>query len=93
MLVLSWGPPHNPYQTAPDAFKALYQPEKIVLRPNVPAGELSDKARVSLAGYYAHCSALDACLGKLVQTLRESGLEEDTLLVFGSDHGDMIQCQ
>ena len=53
-LALSWGPPHNPYQTAPQRFRDLYRPEHIVLRPNVPE-EQANRAREDLAGYYAHC--------------------------------------
>jgi arylsulfatase A-like enzyme len=86
-LFLSWGPPHNPYETAPEAFRKLHQPEALILRPNVPP----EKApRADLAGYYAHCSALDECLGWLLETLRECKLEEDTILIFTSDHGDML---
>ncbi len=89
LLVLSWGPPHNPYATAPDAFRALYDPSTLVLRPNVPP-EMAEQARVWLAGYYAHCSALDACVGRLRETLCATGLEDNTLVVFTSDHGDML---
>ncbi len=89
LLMLSWGPPHNPYETAPEKFRNLYNPKDIVLRPNVPA-ELADKAREWLAGYYAHCSALDSCVGDLIKTLRDTGIEDNTLFVFTSDHGDML---
>lgn len=43
-----------------------------------------------LQGYYAHVAALDDCLGKIRTSLRELGLAEDTILVFSSDHGDML---
>lgn len=92
LLVLSWGPPHNPYRTAPPEFMAMYENAEIELRPNVPI-ESEDQARQSLKGYYAHCSALDACVGKLLETLREKGIEEDTIFVFTSDHGDMLGSQ
>jgi len=92
LLVLSWGPPHNPYETAPEKYKAMYNPENIYLRPNVP-DSMAEKARNDLAGYYAHCSALDACIGDLLQTIREKGIEEDTIFVFTSDHGDMLGSQ
>ena len=52
-----------------------------------------DQARKVLAGYYAHCTALDDCVGELRRTLREAGLAENTLLVFTSDHGDMLGSQ
>ena len=88
-LFLSWGPPHNPYGTAPADFRALYDPAQIKLRPNVPA-ELARKTRAELAGYYAHCSALDQSIGKLWDVLRDSGIEQNTILVFTADHGDML---
>jgi arylsulfatase A-like enzyme len=91
-LCLWWGPPHNPYGTAPDRFKAMYDPAKIQLRPNVPRSD-EKSARKDLAGYYAHCSALDQCMGDLWQALRDSGIEQNTILVFRSDHGDMLESQ
>ena len=89
-LFVSWGPPHNPYNTAPEKFRQLYKPEELALRPNVPAKQAP---RADLAGYYAHCSALDECVGRLWETLRECKLEDDTLFVFTSDHGDMLGSQ
>ena len=35
---LSWGPPHDPYDTAPAEFAAQFPPAAIQLRPNVPRG-------------------------------------------------------
>ncbi len=92
LLVLSWGPPHDPYGTAPEKYKALFKPEEIRLRANVAEAD-QDKARRALAGYYAHIAALDDCVGDLLQTLRETGLEQDTIFVFTSDHGDMLFSQ
>jgi arylsulfatase A-like enzyme len=91
-LFLSWGPPHNPYETAPAECHALYAPEKLVLRPNVPADHEA-QSRKDLAGYYAHCTALDACVGDLLRTLQECGVADDTVFVFTSDHGDMLGSQ
>lgn len=92
LLVLAWGPPHDPYFTAPEKYRALYDPEKLRLRPNVPASA-GAATRKLLAGYYAHCTALDDCVGELCGTLEETGLKDDTLLVFTSDHGDMLGSQ
>jgi len=92
LLALSWGPPHAPYGTAPEAFRRLYPPEDVQLRPNVPENS-ADDARRALAGYYAHCSALDSCTGEILRTLDEEGLARDTIFVFTSDHGDMLGSQ
>ncbi len=89
LLFLAWGPPHDPYQTATPPYRALYDPAQLQLNPNVPP-QMRDAARQMLAGYYAHCSALDACLGELRATLRATGLETNTLLVFTADHGDLL---
>jgi arylsulfatase A-like enzyme len=93
LLVLSWGPPHDPYHTAPEEVRSLYpDPEKILLRPNVPAAS-RPLAQKTLAGYYAHIAALDQCFGELCKTMNESGMEDNTVLVFTSDHGDMLYSQ
>ena len=81
-----------PYFTAPEKYRALYDPAKLTLRPNVPEAGRAN-AQKTLAGYYAHCTALDECLGELRRTLQETGLAENTLLVFTADHGDMLGSQ
>jgi arylsulfatase A-like enzyme len=88
-LVLAWGPPHDPYTTAPAQYRALYHTNTITLRSNVPPSTAA-RARTALAGYYAHCSALDDCVGDLMETLRATGLEQNTLVIFTADHGDLL---
>ncbi|HZM03124.1 MAG TPA: sulfatase, partial [Candidatus Saccharimonadales bacterium] len=88
-LFLSWGPPHNPYGTAPKEYRDRYQAARLRTRDNVPAA-LRPAARQELAGYYAHCTALDDCMGELLRTLKEARLETNTLVVFTSDHGDLL---
>lgn len=92
LLVLSWGPPHNPYETAPEAYKKLFEADRLTLRPNVPP-ERAEATRRDLAGYYAHIAAMDTCLGNFLETLEETGFGRDTLVVFTSDHGDMLGSQ
>ncbi|MDR3406073.1 MAG: sulfatase [Chthoniobacter sp.] len=92
VLFLSWGPPHDPYLTAPEKYRALYDPQKITLRANVPEAMVAP-TRKNIAGYYAHCSALDDCMGEIRAALKETGLEENTALVFTADHGDMLGSQ
>lgn len=89
LLWLAWGPPHNPYETAPAKYRALYDPARLQLRPNVPR-EVEAATRRDLAGYYAHCTALDDCFGELLATLKTKGLADNTIVVFTADHGDML---
>ena len=88
-LMLSWGPPHAPYATAPKEFQDLYKDIDVKLRPNVPE-ELAEKTKAILRGYYAHCSALDNYIKQLQDAIKRSNIEDNTIFVFTSDHGDMI---
>lgn len=89
VLFLSWGPPHSPYNTAPQEFKDKYSDlSKIKLRGNVSEKD-HEKARKSLSGYYAHIAALDYCMGKLMECIKQNNLDKNTIFVFTSDHGDM----
>jgi arylsulfatase A-like enzyme len=90
--MLSWGPPHDPYDMAPEAYKALFREREIVLRANVPEAQ-REAATEALRGYYAHIAALDDCIGRLLATLDETGLADETIFVFTSDHGDMLHSQ
>jgi len=46
--------------------------------------------RECIHGYYAHTAALDDCIGRIRHALRDAGVAENTILVFASDHGDML---
>ena len=43
-----------------------------------------------LKGYYATLSAVDDGVGRLLDYLKDSGLEQDTMIVFTSDNGFLI---
>lgn len=92
ILMLAFGEPHFPHQTAPEDFKALYPPDNIQVPPNVPP-ELKAKVQKEAQGYYAHCTALDQCIGDLLGTLAETGLATNTIFIFTSDHGEMLGSQ
>ena len=88
-LFLAWGPPHAPYTTAPATYRQRYLPADLKLPPNIPE-PMRPAVRQLLGGYYAHCTALDDCLDALRTALRETGLADNTLLIFNSDHGDLL---
>lgn len=92
-LVLSIGSPHDPYLEMPEELLARYQADAVELMETnsiyVP-GEIMQAKKEILAGYYAHILALDDQMARLEATLKEQGLYEDTIVVFTSDHGDML---
>ena len=49
-----------------------------------------DQARNARHGYYANTSYFDDCVGKLIQTLDETGQRDNTIVIVVSDHGDML---
>ena len=53
--------------------------------PSVPPG-----GKEEVAAYYAAITAVDDQVGRLVRTLRETGQDENTIILFTSDHGDML---
>jgi arylsulfatase A-like enzyme len=91
-LVLSLGPPHFPLNTAPEKYQAMFADREIRLRPNVPEAS-RDEATKDFRGYYAHMAALDECFDRLLGTLQRARVAEDTIVVFTSDHGDMMLSQ
>jgi len=100
-LWLSWGPPHSPYREVPEEWLALYDPGALTLRPNVhlpvvenASAQISEESlRSALQGYYAHISALDREFGRLLDTLEKTGQLANTLVVYTSDHGDLLGSQ
>lgn len=92
LLMLSYGTPHFPHGSAPKELQAKYPTYSIKLRPNVPE-KMKRIARREARGYYAHCTALDRCIGDLQKTLKESGADDNTIFVFTSDHGEMLGSQ
>jgi len=86
-LFLSWGPPHDPY-IAPEKFKNMYKPDKLKLRENVFWGQ--DGARTDYHSYYAAVTSLDWNMGRLMEAMDKLGIADNTIVVFTSDHGDML---
>lgn len=52
--------------------------------------ESDDCLREMIQGYFASASALDHCLGPIIDAVDEAGLAERTIVVYTSDHGDML---
>jgi len=86
-LFLSFGPPHNPYR-APSKYVEMYKGKILKTRPNVP-----EKNTESLLQYYAMTTSLDSCMGRINDALDNAGISKDTIVVFTSDHGDMLGSQ
>lgn len=86
---LSVQPPHDPY-SAPEGFMGRHNPARMRLPANVPAVPwVEERARREYAGACALVENLDWNLGRIRQALRRTGLDQNTIILFFSDHGDM----
>ncbi len=89
-LSVFMGPPHDPYG-APEPYMRRYTPLGLTMRPNWK--DTPRAGRKDIAAYYAATTAVDDQVGRMMRGLRQFGLEEDTLVLFSSDHGDMLGSQ
>ena len=46
-----------------------------------------EQEKKAIAAYYANVSYMDTQLGKILKTLKDEGLEKNTIVIFTSDHG------
>ncbi|RYX86195.1 DUF229 domain-containing protein [bacterium] len=108
-MMLSWGPPHDPWnaEDVPARFLELFKDEQFPNPPNYKAtndnpytdewGSLKEEERAQLEEwrrvYYAQTACVDWNFGRLLQALEELGLSDDTIVIFTSDHGEMMGAQ
>ncbi|MHB0998115.1 MAG: sulfatase family protein [Armatimonadota bacterium] len=93
-LFVSWHPPHNMgwrenrfyYDTEPELM-GLYDPAKIQLRPNCKD---TPGVRRDYQGHMAMCTGIDTAFGWIIDKLKEKGLDDNTIIVYTSDHGDLL---
>ncbi len=53
--------------------------------------ELSkEQIQISRRYYYATCTLVDDWVGRIVAVLKEQGLYDNTVIVYSSDHGDLL---
>lgn len=84
--------PHNPFNP-PKRFADMYDPDQLPAPHMTEAdrertGLTDDDWRRSKAHYYGMISELDDKVGRLLETLDETGQRDNTIIIFTSDHGD-----
>jgi arylsulfatase A-like enzyme len=67
----------------------MYTPDKLKLEANVTE-DMRERALKELQGYYAHCTATDKAIGEIIQKAKDLGIYDNSIIVFTSDHGEMM---
>lgn len=69
-------------------------PREVVrsIENNGPTPELRDPAEAKrrIALYYANLAQMDDCVGQVITAIQQLGLENDTIICYTSDHGEML---
>lgn len=89
---IAYGPPHKPEQCLPE-FLDKYDPGKFDLPAEAERDLPDDKKqelREILRMYYAQVSAVDHEVGRLVEGLKQLEVDNNTIIVYVSDHGDVL---
>ncbi len=87
--------PHRPFNGSEQ--ESRYWPHESITKPSkvyspsevIVPGFLPDIAdvRLEISEYFSSVRRADDCVGKILQALKESGLEENTIIIFLSDNG------
>jgi arylsulfatase A-like enzyme len=102
--VISTYAPHDPYLAPPEFRELhdaddIEKPDNfhdtLKDKPNIYSRQRSvwdslswDEYAEAIATYYGYCSFVDWQVGRVIETLRETGQLDETVVVFTSDHGD-----
>ena len=98
--------PYDPPKRYVDMYEGKQMPEPAVgdwcgayaklLDPKTAASDAAfgnfgaEYAQNSLKHYYANITFIDNEVGQIIQTLKEKGMYDNSLILFLSDHGDMM---
>src|SRR5690606_33017173 len=62
-----------------------FRDQRGILDPPLP----DERVRIARAAYFALCELIDQYIGRILDTLAETGLDRTTLVIYCSDHGEM----
>ncbi len=94
-MMIGYSNPHSPMDPS-GKYASMYDPASLTLRDNVvPFKKYGtdyplDETRRTRAAYLGKISYLDDLVGRLIQSLKDRGTWDNTILVFTADHGLMI---
>lgn len=104
-LKISFARPHSPYDP-PQPYADMYKDKEVIHpyigdwcssfadRKNTkdaPFGNFGEEHAIqSRRYYYGAITFVDDQIGRIIETLKEKGLYDNSIIIFVSDHGDML---
>ena len=95
--------PHPPFYPVPEKYLRLYKDRPaadLLNRPNLGMGKDgrdSGKGKNTIKeaenvapGYFSMITSVDEEFGRIMRCLKDEGMEDDTIVVFSADHGEML---
>lgn len=97
-LFVAHNPPHMPFNLVPEKYREYYKDkswDELLARPNVDLSGWTEeqKNRIKtdfVRNYFSAITGIDENFGRLLACLKEEGLDKDTIVIFTSDHGEMM---
>jgi arylsulfatase A-like enzyme len=95
-LFVSYNPPHTPFKAVPEKYLDAYAGKttrELLNRPNVRFEGRGAEAEKWAKHYFAAISGIDEQFARIITALNDANLTDDTIVVFTSDHGEMMGSQ
>ncbi|AWW33053.1 sulfatase [Echinicola strongylocentroti] len=92
-MIWSLNPPHNPWteeSTKMEYFDQYTENGEVKLDGLLKRENAEDTVGDYAPYYFANVSAVDHYIGQVMDKLETLGLSENTIIVFSSDHGEML---
>ncbi len=90
LYYVSYRPPHAPLD-CPQEYLDMYDPDAFKLPPDLQGKYDAAKEwelRQVMQAYYGQVTAIDAEVGRILDGLKELGVDDNTIILYTSDHGE-----
>ena len=95
-LTVAYNPPHSPYESLSDCTEEDYAIYRDMPLSRLYVRENADTTLTKAGAaryYFANVSGVDREFGRLLNELERLGLDDNTIVVFTSDHGETMCSQ
>ncbi len=95
-IFIAPNPPHTPFDQVPKKYVDMYEGKTykdLLNRPNVEISNPHPQAKKHVRNYFAAVTGTDEQFGRILDALKQQHLEDNTIVIFTADHGEMMGSQ